>query len=158
MIIDNKISPKVDGPTLIFGITLLIPGIGFIGHREWVPGIAMVALSAFLFLTYSGIEIDTQKNAVKKYRKLFGLIKLGKWQSLDHYVGVTLVPMKKVRRTFSRSNRQVSTNEKYYMIFLVNRAHKPEFPIKKCKDPVVAQNSLDELAIWLKLPVYSIKR
>lgn len=66
--------------------------------------------------------------------------------------------MKKVQSTFSRSNRQVSSTEKYFMIYLVNKTNKPSVPIKKCKTLETAQNSLDEFSIWLKMPVFSVKK
>ncbi len=140
------------------GITFLVLGLVFIINTDWLPGVALLLVAGFLFFTYSGIEIDTEKRKIKPYYKVFGLIKRGKWIPLNKYKGVTLVPMKKVRTTFSRSNRQTSTTDKYFQIYLVNKANKPELPIKKCRIFEDAQNSLDEFSIWLRMPVFSIKK
>lgn len=127
-------------------------------NNGWFIGVIFLLLASFLFFSYSGIEIDTATKQIKSYNIVFGLFKRGKWQSLDKYKGVTLVPMKKINTTFSRSNRQTSTTERYFQIYLVNKTNKPELPIKKCKTLDSAQDSLDEFSIWLKMPVFSIKK
>jgi len=119
-------------------------------------GIPFLLVACFLLFTFSGVEINTDKQQIKTYYKIFGLIKRGKWISLNKFKGVTLVHMKKTQTTFSRSNRQTSTTNKYFQIYLVNKANKPELPIKRCKVLEEAQNNLDEFSIWLKIPVFSI--
>lgn len=158
LIIDNKIEKILNGPSIFLGITFLVLGLVFIINTGWILGAAFLMVSCFLIFTYSGIEIDTDKRRIRSYFKVFGLIKRGKWKSLGKYEGVTLVPMKKVHTIFSRSNRQTSTTDNYFQIYLVNKANKPELPIKKCKSFDEGQNSLDEFSIWLKMPVFSIKR
>ncbi|MCK5730645.1 MAG: hypothetical protein KAH68_06200, partial [Draconibacterium sp.] len=108
-------------------------------------------------LSYSGVEIDTKKHLIKSYNKYFGLLKAGKWKSINNYLGVTLVPMKKVNTIYSRSNRINSSTKKEFQIHLVNKAKKPALAIKKCKTEESAQSSLDEFSVWLKMPVFSIK-
>lgn len=158
MIINNKIDKALTGPSIFLGITFLVLSIGFISNYKWFLGVLFLLLASFLFFTYSGIEIDTETKQIKSYYSIFGILKRGKWQSLEKYKGVTLVPMKKVNTTFSRSNRQTSTTERYFQIYLVNKAKKPALPIKKCKTLDAAHDSLDEFSIWLKMPVFSIKK
>jgi hypothetical protein len=66
--------------------------------------------------------------------------------------------MKKVQRMYSRSNRSNTSSKNEYRVYLVNARKAPAVSIKKCKTPEEGQRCLDELAIWLKLPVYSIAR
>ena len=136
----------------------MVLGLVFIINKGWIVGAVFLIVACFLIFTYSGIEIDTDKRRLKTYYKVFGLIKRGKWKSLEKYAGVTLVHMKKVHSTLSRSNRQTSTTDKYFQIFLVNKAKKPAFAIKNCKTLEQAQNSVDEFSLWLKLPVFSLKK
>ena len=157
MIIDNKIEKTLNGPSIFLGITFLALGLAFIISVQWILGVPFLLVACFLFFTFSGIEINTEKRQIKPYYKIFGLIKRGNWVSLNKYKGVTLVPMKKTQTTLSRSNRQTSSTSRYFQIYLVNKANKPELPIKKCKTFEEAQNSLDEFSIWLKMPVFSIK-
>lgn len=157
MLIDNKIEKTLNGPSIFLGITFLVLGLAFIINGNWMLGLPFLLVACFLFFTFSGIEIDTDKQQVKPYYKVFGFIKRGKWISLNKYKGVTLVPMQTTQTMLSRSNRQTSNTNKYFQIYLVNKANKPELPIKKCKTFDEAQNSLDEFSIWLKMPVFSRK-
>ena len=156
MIIDNKINKTLSGPSIFLGITFLISGLLFLIYKGWIESIVSLTIASFLLLSYSGVEIDTGKRKIKSYNKYFGLLKAGKWKPIDNYLGVTLVPMKKVQTIYSRSNRVNSSIKKEFQIHLVNKSKKPALAIKKCKTIEDAQNSLDEFAIWLKLPVYSV--
>ncbi len=156
MIIDNKINKTLSGPSVFLGITFLIPGLVFLINKGWIQSAVSLTIASFLLLSYSGVEIDTTKRKIKSYNKYFGLIKTGKWRPIDNYLGVTLVPMKKIQTIYSRSNRVNSSFKKEFQIHLVNKSKKPALAIKKCKTVEDAQNSLDEFAIWLKLPVYSV--
>lgn len=157
MLIDNKLDKTLNGPFIFLGITFFVPALAITFNGDWIWGIPPFLVACFLFFTFSGIEIDTDKRQIKPYHKVFGFIKRGKWISLNKYKGVTLVPMKTTQTMLSRSNRQTSSTERYFQIYLVNKANKPELPIKKCKTFDEAQSSLDEFSIWLKMPVFSIK-
>jgi hypothetical protein len=133
-------------------------GLVIIWMGQFFLGIAIVILAAFFLTSFSGIEIDTDKREIKPYNQLFGIIRTGSWKKTDAYIGLTLVPMKRVSTIASRANLTTSTVHKDYRIYLVNKAKKPAIPIKICKTREQAQNSIDELSIWLRLPVYSIKR
>lgn len=155
MKIDNKISPFLTGPYIIFGLTF-IPVFFFTITNQIPVGAVITFLTIwYLFATYSGVEINTGERKFRDYNKHFGLFKTGRWRSLDQYIGLTLVPMKITYRMYSRSNRINDSGKIEYRIYLVNRAKKPAIPIKKCKNEEEGHRRLDELSIWLKLPVYS---
>ena len=132
-------------------------GILLLVASNWIFGSISIIIACFLFFSYSGIDIDTDKKAIKPYNKYFGVIKTGKWKSLENYVGLTLVPMKKIYSVYSRSNQNNISEEKEFRIYLVNKAKKPALPLKKCRSLENAQNSIDEFSIWLRMPVYTIK-
>lgn len=157
MIIDNKIEKTLQGPSIFLGITFLVIGIVLLVTSNWIFGSISLVIALFLFFSYSGINIDTEKKAIKPYNKFFGIFKTGKWEPLEKYIGLTLVPMKKIYSVYSRSNRNNVSEEKEFRIYLVNKAKKPSIPIKKCRTHEKAQNCIDEFSIWLKMPVYSIK-
>jgi hypothetical protein len=140
------------------GITFAINALLMVFSRMWYLGIPSFIIACFLLFTFSGIEIDTERRIIKPYYMLFGLFKNGKWQSLEKYVGLTLVPMRKVYSVFSRSNRRNDSEMDEYRVYLVNRSKKPALPLKSCKTRDAAQDSMDEFSIWLKIPVYSVKR
>ena len=157
MKIDNKTSRFLSGPYIFFGL-IFIP-LFFIGFDEKKWALVVFSLIAiwYLFGTFSGVSIDTEARKFKTYNQHFGLFKTGYWRSFDNYRGVTLVPMKRVYTMHSRSNRTNSSEKKEYHIYLVNHAKKPAVLLKSCKTPQEGQKSLDEYAIWLHLPVYSVK-
>lgn len=158
MKIDNKIE-KPFGKTAIFvGVVFLIAGAGILLSGAIIIGIIVILFAALVVFTFSGIDIDTEKYEVRQYNKWFGLVKTGKWKSLRAYIGVTLVPITTRESMASWSNRVTSNKKTDYRIYLVNKARKPAFAIKTCPTREEAQNSLDEFSIWLKVPVFSVKR
>jgi hypothetical protein len=158
MNIDNKIQQTFNGPLIFMGITFVVTAIALVFSSLWYLGILSFIIACFLLFTFSGMEIDIEKRMIKPYYMLFGLFKNGKWQSLEKYVGLTLVPMRKVYSVFSRSNQRNNSEMDDFRVYLVNRSKKPVLPLKSCKTRDAAQDSMDEFSIWLKMPVYSVKR
>jgi hypothetical protein len=154
--IDNKIDNLLVGPVIFVGYLFLVTG-GIILLENLIVGISIFILAAFFTFTYSGVEIDTSNRRIKQYNKLFGLIKTGEWKNMDAFHGFTIVPMRNIVTIASRANLTTSSTQKDYRIYVVNKANRPAFAIKKCKTPQQAQKSIDEFSIWLKMPVYTIK-
>lgn len=157
MNIDNKIQQTFSGPLVFMGITFILTALALVFSRLWYLGVLSFIVACFLLFTFSGMEIDTERRMIKPYYMLFGLFKNGKWQSLEKYIGLTLVPMRKIYSVYSQSNRKSNSEKDEYRVYLVNRSKKPALPLISCKTPEHAQNSMDEFSIWLKLPVYSVK-
>ena len=157
LLIDNKIEKTINGPAIFIGLTSLAVGIVSLLGAFWIAGILGLIIGSFLLLSYSGIQINTKKRIIRPYNCWFGIFKTGKWQTLDAYTGLTLVPMKKVYTVYSRSNRSMTSKENEFRVYLVNKAHKPALAIKRCKKQEDAQNRMDEFSIWLHLPVYTVK-
>jgi hypothetical protein len=158
MLIDNKIEKTFSGPLVIMGVTFFVVTVILMLTYHWIFGTLSFLIAAFLLFTYSGIEIDTDKRMIKPYYMVFGFLRRGNWESLEKYKGLTLVPMRKVYKTFSRSNRVSLSTKNDFRVYLVNKSKKPAFPLKSCKTQQAAQDSMDEFSIWLKMPVYSVKK
>ena len=158
MLIDNKIEKTFSGPLVIMGTTFFAVTVILMLTYHWIFGTLSFLIAAFLLFTYSGIEIDTDKRMIKPYYMVFGFLRRGNWESLEKYKGLTLVPMRKVYKTFSRSNRESLSTKNDFRVYLVNKSKKPAFPLKSCKTRQAAQDSMDEFSIWLKMPVYSVKK
>ena len=158
MIINNKLDHILTGTQRFVGCIFIITGVVFIIMDKILFGILILLLTIFLVTTFSGVEVNIEKLQIKEYNKLFGILKTGRWKDLNNYLGLTLVPMRKINTIASRANLTTSTIKKDFRIYLVNQAKRPTLPIKICESLEEAQNSIDEFSIWLKLPVYSIKR
>ncbi len=158
MLIDNKIEKTFSGPLVIMGLTFLVIAVILVLTHYWFLGIASFVIFSFILFTFTGTEIDTEKRRIKPYYMVFGFLKRGKWESLEKYRGLTLVPMQHVQSVYSRSNKKNTTVKTDFRVYLVNQSKKPAFPLISCKNREAAQNSMDEYSIWLKMPVYSVKR
>ena len=163
MRIDNKIDNLFSRNIIFAGYVFLVTsGFLFVSSAynpgSWLIGGIIVLASLFVIFTTEHVVIDTKKNRISRYYKIFGLIDNGSWKNLDSFKGITLVPMRKVEAMSSLSNRSITTIHKDYRIFLVNKNKRPAFAIKTCKTLDEAQKSLDEFSIWLHKPVFSIKR
>lgn len=158
MKIDNKISRFLTGPYIFFGLIFVPLFLIGIIEKQWLLAGFGALILAYLFGSFSGVIVDIDTRKFKSYNQHFGLFKTGQWRSFDDYIGLTLVPIKRVYTMHSRSNRTNSSEKKEYHVYLVNKSKKPSVLIKACETPAEGQNSLDEFAIWLHLPVYSVKR
>jgi len=158
MIIDNKIERTFAGPLTILGISFLLVSLIPLLDGKWYVAIPAFIIALFLLFTWSGVVIDTENRRFKPYYMVFGLFKRGQWISLEKYLGLTLVPMQKVYATYSQSNRKSKSASTDFRVYLVDRHKRPAFAFKKCKNAEDGKNSMDEFSIWLKLPVYSVRK
>lgn len=158
MLIDNATSRLLTGHYRIIGLVFLASGIYPLFRLQWLQAVLSLLISWFLFATYSGVEINRTKGIFREYNCWFGLFKTGQWKNIDNFLGLTLVSMNQVYRVYSRSNRMTASSKKTFQIYFVNKNKRPAISIKKCQSRQQAQTAMDELAIWLKLPVFSIKK
>jgi hypothetical protein len=156
MLIDNKISRLLSSPYLFIGFMFALVGVTAIANKSWTLGIILLGITWFLFTSQSGIDIDTEQHLFRSYNKYFGIFKTGKWKSTNQFVGLTLIPIKKVYRMYSRSNRVNTVADNEFHVYFVDQHKRPAFTINKCKTFDEAQNKMDELAILLHLPVFSV--
>lgn len=158
MKIDNKIENAFGRTAIFVGGLFLIASAAFIYFQAYFTGIIVQIISLLVIFSYSGVDIDTDKKQLRQYNKLFGLFKIGPWKSINKYRGVTLIPFVKSELMVSWSNRTTTLRTREYRIFLVNKANKPAFAIKCCRNIDEAKDSLDEFSIWLKLPVFTTRK
>jgi len=153
MILNHKLGHPFGNVGVLSGIVLIL--FGLLSLFNAVSFLLLIVGSFFAF-TCSGTQINTQTRKFRLYQNLFGIIKAGKWQSLDLYAGLAIVPLTRITVMRSISNRGNTSETNEFRIFLVNSNHKPEVPLKKIKTQDEAQQKLDELAFLLQLPVFSV--
>jgi len=158
MIIKNKIQQTFNGPLIFMGITFLLMAVILVLVAKWVVGILSFVVACFLLFTWSGIEIDTEKRKIKPFYMLFGLVQNGEWETLEPFVGLTLVPIQKVYSVFSRSNRQNVSVYDDFRVYLVGKNKKPALPLVSTKSMDEAQKWLDEFSALINLPVLKTKK
>lgn len=108
---------KTFGPVgTIAGTTIFIAGI--ITTFYSFGGIVLIVLGAFVGFTSSGTYIDFENRRVKNITKLFGILGVGKWISVDENSTIEIQKSNIVWRTYSRSNRTIDIADKYYYVIL----------------------------------------
>lgn len=156
MLVSNKISRTLEWPYRIIGFYFVVVSAMSLYEQSWIVFSIHTVLGWFLLGSYSGVDIDTDKQQFRSFNMWFGIVKTGKWESINKFIGLTSVSMNKVYGIYSRSSRRTSLDKKEFRIYFVNEKKRPAIAVKKCKTPDDAQKSIDELAIWLHLPVYSV--
>lgn len=157
MLVSNKISRTLEGPYRFIGFYFVFVGAISLFEQAWIIFSIHSVLGWFLLGSYSGVDIDTEKQLFRSFNMWFGIIKTGKWEPINKFIGLTLVSMNKVYSLYSRSNRNTTSGRKEFRVYFVNKKKRPALAAKTCKTNDEAQRCMDELAIWLHLPVYSTK-
>ncbi len=153
MLITNRLD-KTFGPQMAFsGWIFIVFGVFFI--IDWM-GILLVLIGIVLATTVDGVAIDTKKRRIRRFSGPFGFPGYGRWENLDDYEGLTVVPWKRNFTTWSRSNRQNSYAVEDFRIFVVGQDRKPAFAVKKCITKEQATTEMDKLAESLHWAVWKV--
>ncbi|WP_297097781.1 hypothetical protein [uncultured Draconibacterium sp.] len=157
MLVSNKISRTLEGPYRFIGFYFVVVSAMSLYEQAWIIFSIHAVVGWFLLGSYSGVDIDTEKQRFRSFNMWFGVLKTGKWEPVAKYLGLTLISMNKVYSLYSRSNRNITSKKKEFRVYFVNTKKRPAIAVKKCKTNDEAQRCMDEMAIWLHLPVYSTK-
>lgn len=151
MIITNRLD-KTFGPQLAFsGWIFLATGLLFILD---VMGMVLIVLGFFLATSTDGVMLDLTGRRFKRFSGPLGYPLFGRWENLDNYAGLTVLPMTRKFVSWSRSNRQNISEDSDFRIFLVDKSRKPAFAIKKCDTMEAAVRDMDKLAEALNWMVW----
>jgi hypothetical protein len=154
MAIRNKLDKTFGSQMAFSGWVLIAFGAIFILD---IMGIILVFIGFILATTEDGVSIDPNKRLIKRVSVPFGLPVVGRWENLDDYSGMTVIPWKRKLTTWSRSNRQNNVTEEDFRIFLVGHDRKPVFAVKKCNTRHEAIEEMDELAELLHWMVWTME-
>ena len=120
-----------------------------------IMGVVLLVVGFFLATTSDGVSIDVGARRVRKFSGPFGLPMVGRWESLDNYAGLTVIPIQQKFTTWSRSNRQSTIERSDYRVFLVGLDRKPAFALKKNDSNEQAVIVMDKLALALRMTVWA---
>ncbi len=140
------------GPAGSFaGYVLLI--VGLLTLNSWV-GIILILLGLFFAFSFSGTTIDRKNNKYRQYTKIFGLFKVGDWEELSKFTGITYLINNSSFRVFSGGNRSIDTKQNNYLIYLVGADNRTKIVVMKCKTKELAKTESKKLSEILNLPVF----
>ena len=141
--IEYNVLGKTFGPVGSFsGIVIFCAGL-FLTVIAGFGGVVLVIIGAFVAFTRPLTSIDYDKKQVRNGDKLFGIVKTGKWISVESTMKIGIYHSNKVYRTYSRSNRSLDIEQKQKLICLFNENGEKLMALKNIK---VA----DEVAVELK--------
>lgn len=151
MVIQHQVD-RIFGPVgQVAGLTLIIAGVVMIFLNGW--GILLILIGALTAFTVTGTEIDTDKKEFRFYHCIFGIIKIGRWHSLDAVDHITISKSSTTFTTYSRGNRSLDIKEKGFRVVFVARDSHSKVPVMKCKHIQDAKSRAEELSHQLAIPI-----
>ncbi len=157
MIIENKLNQYFDGFLVFTRFTFLGIAILLIINQRWLAAGFFLFCASLMFFTVSGTAVDLSHRKVKSYYLIFGVIKTGRWQPVENYQSLTIIPVSKGNHVMNFLGRTDKNDIDEYRVILISKARKEALPLKSCKTPEAAMTSLDEFSKWLKIPVLPVK-
>jgi len=116
-------------------------------------GILLILIGAFTAFTATGAEIDTDKKVFRLYHSIFGIVKIGRWYSLDAVDHITIGKSNTTFTAYSRGGRSLDIKEKgFRVVFVVKDSHS-KVPVFKSKHIHEAKTRAEELSYQLSIPI-----
>lgn len=141
---------KTFGPVASFsGIIIFIAGL--IATYYALTGLVLVFIGAFIGFTDSSTTIDTENKKVKFSDNIFGIIKVGKWISVDKNMQIGIKQRNKVYRTYSRSNRTLDLEIHDKKLYLLDENKNPILPILKVQNNEDTKEEINKISRELNI-------
>jgi hypothetical protein len=137
-----------------FGPSSSYSGYVFIGCGIFVSFYSLLALTLlipgiFMAFTYNGTLLDTDKKRVKSYTSQFGIIKTGKWISINEFTRFSIIKATKRYTTYSRANVRFDRKFSDIELLMVNTNSSKKIVINKFNNYEDAHKEMDELSTKL---------
>jgi hypothetical protein len=117
------------------GVMLFLAGLAL----SWcyLSGIILVLIGGFVGFTTTSALIDNDRKRIKFCNNLFGIIRSGKWISVEPTMKIGIRESNQTYRAFSRGDRALDINKKDFRLVLYDSQNREIMPMKK-------YNSLEE--------------
>ncbi len=149
-IIDNKLGKAFSPTAVIAGYVILGLGVLFLLGNIFI-GIGLIAAACFVCFTGTGVQIDIKDKKYKEYTIIY-FINNGKWKPFGEFVNLAILTTRQSYTTYSGSNRSMTSTDKYFDIFLLNKSHRQKLRVGRHKKRESAMESAKELAAKLGIP------
>lgn len=118
----NKLG-NVFGPVgLVSGYFIALAGVTLLFST--FKGVVVMILGLFVGFTSYVTYVDFDKNRFRSAIKLFGIIPVGRWQSFESTMQLSLKRSTTAWRTWSQGNRSFDVSEADYRLQLLSRQGK----------------------------------
>jgi hypothetical protein len=140
---DNKIE-KLSGSSGVFaGYSLILFGI--IGTFYSLTGLILVVAGLFMAFTYDGTKIDFNSRRIKSYVCLFGLFKIGKWNSIDDFTKFRIYKSNRTYTSYSRANIPLNIKKCDIRLLLTNDTESLKITINRFDSFETARKEMSAL-------------
>jgi hypothetical protein len=149
MITDHKID-KLLGPSGTYaGYSLMFFGVIWTYFN--LTGLIFVAAGMFMALTFDGTIIDFNSRRIKNYTCLFGLVKIGKWYSIDNFSKFSIYKSNRSYTAYSRANVPLTLKNTDIRLVILNDNGSLKIIINKYDSFEAARKEMAELIRDLKI-------
>ena len=145
----NKLDKPFGPAGVSAGVVLCVVGLFTINSSLY--SLILIVIGAFFALTSTSTTFDFDKRKVKFSNNLFGVIRLGKWITIEPDMKIGIKKSKQVWHISSLSNRNLEIEDKDFRIFLYDFDEKQILPIKKFGSQNAARVELVKLTKKLGL-------
>lgn len=136
--LDKAFGPSGSGA----GYLMLVAGLAV--SYNYIGGVFLALVGAFVGFTSTSSLIDIEKKRIKFSNDIFGIIPTGKWIEVKPGMSLRIKKNHIGYTTFSRSNRRLDIHNRDFRIVLYSKNDEEMKPLKKF-------NSLDEAKKGLEL-------
>ena len=131
------------------GIVLFLAGL--VLSWFYPSGIILVLIGGFVGFTSTSVLIDIDGKKVKFCNNFFGIIRTGKWISIEPTMKIGIRESNQTYRAFSRGNRMLDVNKKDYRLILFDSQNREILPMKKLDTLEAAKAELQTMGNRLGL-------
>lgn len=151
--IENNKFEKSFGPVGSFaGLVLFFVGI-FITYFH-LTGIILILIGAVLGFSSTSTLIDFENKRIKFSNNIIGVIKIGKWLTIDSTMKIGVRESRLTWPGYSWGNRPIDIENNDYRIVLLNSDNFEIMPIKKFNTREVANEEIESIGNRLGLRLY----
>jgi hypothetical protein len=147
---NNNFLEKSFGP-VASSAGLIIFSVGLITTYTSLYGLILVFFGVFIGFTSTSTIIDFDTKRVRFSNNIFGIIKTGKWTTIEPTMKIGIKNNNVVWTSYSRSNRAMEINNNDFFVVLCDSEEKEIMPLKKAKSLDAAKLDLEILGNQLRL-------
>jgi len=151
MIKKNKLDKSFGSVGTSAGVILFVAGV--IITYFYISGLILMLLGAFIVFTSTSTLIDYDKKRVKFSNDIFGIIKIGKWITIEPDMKIGIKKSDVTWRAYGASNQALDVIEKDFRFILFDSNNKEIMQIEKMETLDAAKIELETQCNKLGLSV-----
>lgn len=149
MINEYKLDKSFGPVGTIAGGTIFVVGVVLICFS--ISGLFLIIIGAFVGFSSTSTLVDFDNKKVRFCNNLLGIIKVGKWITIEPNMSIDIKQSNRIWRAYSRGSRSVDITDKDFRIILFDSRGTEIMPIMKVLTLESAKEEADLLSTQLGL-------